>query len=214
MVGPLDEQRTILVHLRLFSLYKSGNVRTAREGVLSVRFGAHSRNMPSFWLSKLAVECYYDGDFQMAAEAWICAGRISAIEHPIPCVHVALASALQGDFVTAVALINQYQPQTKESKQWKLLVKGMALAGLNMYDQSLIELNSCIVLSSIIYVTAQAVALKRAIESRRLEPQSQWHQTQHEWILETHRQGAAASHPFIVPSTLVEAFDESAAIYI
>lgn len=188
-----DHQHRIL-QLRTYALYKCGRLQAARFCRNSLDYQI-SITWEWMWSNRLADESYYATEYKDARELWMCTNT-KPDGFLRPTIDGALAFALEGRFVEALALTNQMPEHS--SRSWRLLIRAMALTGLQMFDEALQNLSSCILQARKIYESTQALALKRAIEEGRRDRSIPIDSDKLlQWILDVHKRAAQSLPPVV-----------------
>ncbi len=116
---------------------------------------------------------------------------------------MAITLAFSGNFVASLAMANCLSGSAAGETSWITLVRGWALAGLKMYEESLTELSKCIQQSNVELATTWAVELKRAIELQRYLDPAVNKEGPLDWILEAYRKAVATTDPLSYAHTAI-----------
>jgi hypothetical protein len=202
--APVSYEQNEILQLRAYCLYATGRSRDALYCIKSLRYGVwdNATRDSAFWLTKMAVDAYYSGRYDDACAAIRC-GNTFEDGSLNPTINSALLLLLEGDFGGAVALTNRMPRKEQVDLSWKLLIRGSAFAGLQMYDQAVHALDECIVDCQRSDIMAQAIAMRFSAEERRTITADK-HQSESNkrndsdgkhWIYDLHKKTAAAHGP-------------------
>ncbi len=206
--APLLNDQNAILQIRAYCLYATGRTREALYCIKSLVYGVCDATRDNgFWLVKLGADAYYSGRYDDAFAAFRCGDTL--VDGSLsPTINSALLLLLEGDFGGALAVTNQMSRKEHVDLSWKLLIRGSAFAGLQMYEQAVHVLDECIVDCRRSDIMAQAIAMRFAAEERRINGSDKQNDSNgRHWIYDLHKKTAAShgpvdvSHLFRIPET-------------